>query len=384
MKKFSVAPGLQVDLWAAEPLLANPVALSFDERGRAFIAETYRRRTSAPDIRKNMEWLLPDLALRTVEEREALLKKLLAPEAHLKPNAAHPDLNRDGQFDWHDWEIESERIKLVEDRAGKGVADTSSVFAEGFSTLLTGTAAGVLAYGDDVWYTAIPDLWRLDGASGDTSSARTKLLTGFGVHVAYGGHDMHGMKMGPDGRIYWTIADAGAHVPTKEGTVIDNPGLRRGLSLQSRRDGAGALRHGPAQSAVARLQRRGRSFHRRQQRRRRRQGALGARGRRRRLRLAHRLAISARSSARGMPSGSGRWTSARPRSRSSRPPACSGTGPAGVAYYPGTGLPESYRGHFLMADFPGGVRAFDLKPNGASYLRESRRPTCSSITSRAS
>src|SRR4051794_30844739 len=54
LKKFSVAEGLRVDVWAAEPLLANPVAFSFDGRGRAFVAETGRRRTSAPDIRKNM------------------------------------------------------------------------------------------------------------------------------------------------------------------------------------------------------------------------------------------------------------------------------------------------------------------------------------------
>jgi hypothetical protein len=30
LKNFAVAPGLKVDVWAAEPLLENPVALSFD------------------------------------------------------------------------------------------------------------------------------------------------------------------------------------------------------------------------------------------------------------------------------------------------------------------------------------------------------------------
>ena len=46
MKNFAVAPGLQRGVWAAEPLLANPVAFAFDDQGRAFVAETYRRRTS--------------------------------------------------------------------------------------------------------------------------------------------------------------------------------------------------------------------------------------------------------------------------------------------------------------------------------------------------
>jgi quinoprotein glucose dehydrogenase len=47
-----------------------------------------------------------------------------------------------------------------------------------------------------------------------------------------------------------------------------------------------------------------------------------------------------------------------------------GHGPAGVAYYPGTGLPASYKGSFFMADFPGGVRSFKLRPKGASYEAE--------------
>src|SRR6267154_907240 len=69
LKKFSAAPGLRVDLWAAEPLLANPVAFCFDDKGRAFVAETYRRRTSVPDIRKHESLQLENFALRSVEER---------------------------------------------------------------------------------------------------------------------------------------------------------------------------------------------------------------------------------------------------------------------------------------------------------------------------
>src|SRR4051812_31433681 len=36
-KRFTIAPGLQCDLWAAEPLIENVVAFSFDERGRAYV-----------------------------------------------------------------------------------------------------------------------------------------------------------------------------------------------------------------------------------------------------------------------------------------------------------------------------------------------------------
>jgi hypothetical protein len=38
------------EVWAAEPDLANPVALCFDDQGRAFVAESGRRRTSVPNI----------------------------------------------------------------------------------------------------------------------------------------------------------------------------------------------------------------------------------------------------------------------------------------------------------------------------------------------
>ncbi|MGZ8940355.1 MAG: HEAT repeat domain-containing protein, partial [Limisphaerales bacterium] len=44
-----------------------------------------------------------------------------------------------------------------------------------------------------------------------------------------------------------------------------------------------------------------------------------------------------------------------------------GHGPAGLAYYPGTGLPNQYRNHFFMCDFPGGVQSFTVQPRGAGF-----------------
>src|SRR5688572_8874111 len=42
MERMKLPQGLKVSLWAAEPMLANPVAFNFDEQGRIFVAETYR------------------------------------------------------------------------------------------------------------------------------------------------------------------------------------------------------------------------------------------------------------------------------------------------------------------------------------------------------
>jgi quinoprotein glucose dehydrogenase len=44
-----------------------------------------------------------------------------------------------------------------------------------------------------------------------------------------------------------------------------------------------------------------------------------------------------------------------------------GHGPAGIAFYGGTGLSAAYDDHFFMADFPGGIRSFAVKPKGAGY-----------------
>ena len=60
LKRFSLPKGLKASLWAAEPMLANPVAIDFDEKGRLFVSETYRYKTSVLDIR---EWA-PDQITR--------------------------------------------------------------------------------------------------------------------------------------------------------------------------------------------------------------------------------------------------------------------------------------------------------------------------------
>src|SRR5262245_60611309 len=97
LKSLAVAAGLRADLWASEPLLHDPVAFTFDNHGRAYVAETGRRRTSLQDIRKNEEWIVENLALRSVEDRIAFLKRKLAPEIKLKPNSTdHQDFNKDG------------------------------------------------------------------------------------------------------------------------------------------------------------------------------------------------------------------------------------------------------------------------------------------------
>lgn len=362
IKSFAVAPGLQVELWAAEPHLANPVAFTFDDAGRAYVAETYRRRSSVLDIRKYDDWKVPNLSVRSVEDRIAFLKGKFPQGSGIKPTKEWPDINRDGAFDWTDLTIESEQVRVIEDSNGDGRADQARVFATGFNSLETTVGAGVVADGKgDVFYTCAPDLWRI-GPDG----SKTKLLSGFSAHLVFSGHEMHGARLGPDGRLYFSIADCGAKVTTKEGTVIDNPDS--GAVFRCWPDGtelelfAKGLRN-PQHLAFNDL---GDLF----------TGDNNADGadKARWIHVVQGGDYGWRIGWQFMPklglwNSEGMWHLNAAETNPAVLPAVAhiGHGPAGIAYYPGTGLPESFRGHFFYADFPGGVRHFALKPSGATY-----------------
>src|SRR6185295_10423654 len=72
LKRMQVPNALTAELWAAEPLVANPVAFCFDEKGRIYVAETFRLHRGVTDNRGNMKWLDDELANRTVAERVAM------------------------------------------------------------------------------------------------------------------------------------------------------------------------------------------------------------------------------------------------------------------------------------------------------------------------
>src|SRR5215510_15816082 len=175
IKRIKPARGLKVDLWAAEPMLANPVAFCFDEKGRAYVCETFRLAAGVDDIRGIMDWFDEELAARTVEDRLAEMKRHLG--------------DRFAKYSDH-----SERIRLLEDTTGEGKADHATVFADHFNTPLDGIAAGVLARKGNVWYANIPNLWLLRDTNGDgIADVRQSLHYGFGVRVGFLGHDLHGL-----------------------------------------------------------------------------------------------------------------------------------------------------------------------------------------------
>ena len=209
MARFTIPDGFGVSLFAAEPMMAHPVAFTIDAFGRMFVAETFRHSKGVTDMRQHMDWLEDDLAIRTVEDRVAMFRKHETPEVFEEEYAT-----------------ESERVTRLVDTDGDGVADQSTIFAQGFDEPAAGIAAGLLARplpdgGTELWFTCIPQLWRLLDEDGDgIAESRAVHSDGYGLRVALLGHDLHGLVIGLDGRLYFSIGDRGFNVETAEGKKL--------------------------------------------------------------------------------------------------------------------------------------------------------------------
>ncbi len=356
VKKIRVPQGLQVNLWAAEPMLANPVCFCFDAQNRCYVAETWRYHGGVTDIRGHMNWLDEDLASRTVEDRVALYRKYAG--------AKFEEM----------YEKHHDRVRLLEDTTGAGKADRATVFADGFHHAADGIGAGLLAWRGKVWYTCIPNLWQLQDTKGTgTADVRKALHSGYGVHVGFIGHDLHGLRMGPDGKLYFSIGDRGLNVQTEGRTVASpdagavlrcNPdgteleivhvGLRNPQELAFDEygnlfTGDNNADHGDAARWVYIVE----------------GGDSG-------WRIGYQFLKT--------PTALGPWNAEKlwhpawdGQAAYLVPPiAHVASGPSGLTYYPGVGLPERYRGHFFLVDFRGGsgnsgIRSFAVQPKGAGF-----------------
>ncbi|MDQ8197291.1 HEAT repeat domain-containing protein [Pelagicoccus enzymogenes] len=361
LQQLQLPEGMEATLWAAEPMLANPVAFDFDEQGRLFVAETYRYGSSVLDIRGYMDMLEEDMAFRTVEDRAQGIVELFGDDA---PNFA----------------IEGEILRLLEDRDGDGKADFSTAYADGFNKAVDGIASGVLARKGDVYFTNIPHLWKFQGidAAGKAEHSE-KLLSGWGVHFGYTGHDFHGLALGPDGKLYYSIGDRGAHVTAPDGSHISYPdtgavyrsnldgtelevvhtGLRNPQELAF--DAFGNLFTGDNDCDNGDYERL----------------VLIAEGGDSGWRIGHQHAPLG---AAGVWMSEGWWeTQFEGRTKFALPPiSYIEDGPSGIAFYPGTGLSPDYAGHLFITHFKGsiatsGVYTYTMKPKGAWFELDEKK-----------
>lgn len=159
---FSVSPGLEIRLWASEPLFVNPTTFDIDPAGRIWVCEAvnYRRK------------LMGKGPLRA----------------------------------------EGDRVVILADSNGDGSADTATTFYQSpalMSPIGIAVAPHPSGKGRKVFLCQSPDILLLEDKDGDDKAdgPPVKLLTGFrGIDHDHG---VHGISIGPDGRLYFTVGDAG-------------------------------------------------------------------------------------------------------------------------------------------------------------------------------
>ncbi len=368
---FPAANGLERSLVAKEPMLKNAVSVSVDVDGAIYVTESARRQVADLDIRQfyNNGWVKEDVSHTSIEEKLVFIREQLNGKNQFHKSSVK-DQNGDGKIDSKDLTTISEKIIRLVDTNNDGVADQSTVFAENFNTEVTGIAAGVLAWRGDVYATIAPDLWKLRDTTGDgVADNRESLAHGFGVHIAYAGHDMHGLILGPDGRVYWSIGDKGTNVTSKEGKKYFAP--HEGAVLRCYPDGSGfeifarGLRN-PQEIAFDKY---GNLFSV--------DNDSDQSGERERfLHITEgsdtgwRCYYQYRGSAYNPWMAENIWEPTGKFQPAYITPTNQNysDGPAGFAYNPGTALNAKYDDAFFVTEFPkGNVRSFKVKPKGATF-----------------
>ncbi|WP_395737223.1 PVC-type heme-binding CxxCH protein [Prosthecobacter sp.] len=130
-KTFHVLDGFEMQLIAAEPLVTDPVAITYDEDGRAYVCE------------------MNDYPYTDKEHHK-----------HAQENPTDQAIGK---------------VRLLTDSDGDGVFDKATVFAEGLSW-----PTGAACWKGGIFVTATPDVWYLKDTNGDgVADVRQKVFTGF-------------------------------------------------------------------------------------------------------------------------------------------------------------------------------------------------------------
>ncbi len=163
--KMKVPAGYEVRNFAAEPMVVNPVAMSWDHRGRLWVVELYEY----------------PLGTKTPNEyQKAATDGKFRPV--VKTDASSP----------------RDRVVVLEDTDNDGKADKRTVFVEGLS-LATGIACGY----DGVFVGQAPNLFYFRDSKGTGKADEYKtVLTGFGLEDRH--ELLNSLSWGPDGAMYFT------------------------------------------------------------------------------------------------------------------------------------------------------------------------------------
>src|SRR3989449_93454 len=184
LKQFTVADGLEVSLFASEPMVRNPTDMDIDERGRVWIAEGANYRSSF------QKWGV------------------------LRP--------------------EGDRIVVLEDTNGDGVADKETVF---YQDPAINAALGICVLGNKVIVSSSPNVFVLTDTDGDGKADKRELLF-TGIKGRDHDHAVHAFVFGPDGKLYFNFGNEGKelHYPVNKDVplhgVIDKVAMKPVVDLE--------------------------------------------------------------------------------------------------------------------------------------------------------
>lgn len=351
--------------------IKSPTALTFDDKGNVYIAETHRFREGVEDDRSNLFWYLDDLQSMKVEDRRALHKKWESKRSNAYMTKV------------------SEVIRRLSDTDGDGKLDKSKVFADGFNDVLDGTAAGIFYYDGAIYFACIPKIYKMLDENGDGVADKKEIVEeGFGVRISLSGHDMNGFTLGPDGRIYGTIGDRGYSLITKEGKEYHYP--NEGALFRFEPDGTGfeivhtGLRNpkeisfdefgnaftvdnnsdqGDAARIVYLVE----------------GGDTGWQMEHQTMHTFHRsIGLEKRPLSRWMDEKMWEMRNESQPAYILPPSALLTSGPSGLTYHPGVGFLESEKGRFLICDYKGGaassgIWSFAMEADGAGMKMSDAR-----------
>ncbi|MBX2842571.1 MAG: c-type cytochrome [Flammeovirgaceae bacterium] len=191
---LDIYDGLEATVFATEPMLVNPTNMDIDSKGRIWVCEAYNYRYD----------LNP-----TNSTRET-----------------------------------GDRILILEDTDGDGVADSRKVFYEGKDI---DAALGIAVFGNKVIVSSSPNIWVFTDENGDDKPDKKELLF-TGIGGLQHDHGVHSFIFGPDGKLYFNFGNAGEQVLDKDGKpVVDKAGnvvnhqgkpYRQGMIFRCSTDGS--------------------------------------------------------------------------------------------------------------------------------------------------
>ncbi|MCB1278636.1 PVC-type heme-binding CxxCH protein, partial [Prosthecobacter sp.] len=163
-KKMTVPEGYEVRCFAHEPMVQNPVAMTWDHRGRLWVVEAYEYPNGSEH---------PPLFGSVKDDSYQPMPKLGSP-------------------------IPRDRVIILEDTDNDGTADKRTVFVEGLNL-----ASAIICGDDGIYIGQQPHLIHFRDADGDDKpDAWRVVLTGFGREDT---HELvNSFCWGPDGWLYMT------------------------------------------------------------------------------------------------------------------------------------------------------------------------------------